>query len=271
MEKIGILIETKDGEIKKANYGVITAARNSESELYALLLEGSGADYKASLQAYGIHKIIEISSNQGALIWNPVSWSRAIVNAMEHFNINTLLGLASFLGKDLLPRVAAGLDAPLVLDCSAVNLAEHTVVKSQYSGKTISTLKTDGAFHIYGIRPNAIEATTAPCEANVVPFKTTEENLGLTVKETKPSASKGIDLSEADLILSGDEAWKIQKISAFFLNVQKQSVRLSVRPEWPWMQDGCRMPCRSVKPVKPLVLKFILPAVSPDRCNILPA
>jgi electron transfer flavoprotein alpha subunit len=122
---------------------------------------------------------------------------------MEHFGINTLLGLTSFLGKELLPRVAAGLDAPLVLDCLAVNLAEHKVKKSQFSGRTIATLKTDGACHVYGIRPNAIEASRAPCEAEVVSFQTVTETEGLTVQEIKRSSSEGVDLTEADVILSG--------------------------------------------------------------------
>ena len=36
MQKVGILIEFKDDEIKKTNYGVITLAREQGCELYAL-------------------------------------------------------------------------------------------------------------------------------------------------------------------------------------------------------------------------------------------
>ena len=203
MQKIGILIETRDQDLKTTNYGVISAARGSEKELYAILLEGNGADHKAALQTYGIHKIIEITSNQGTLEWNPVSWSTAIINAMKHFGINTLLGLTSFMGKELLPRIAADLDAPLILDCMAVNLAEHIVEKSQFSGRTIATIKSEGEYRLYGIRPNAIEATPAPCETEVVPFETVVESSGLEVKEIKQSSSQSVDLAEADVIISG--------------------------------------------------------------------
>jgi electron transfer flavoprotein alpha subunit len=122
---------------------------------------------------------------------------------MESLGIKVLLGLASIQGKDLLARIAAALDAPLILDCIAVNLAEHTVQKSQFSGKTIATLKVEGAFRIYGIRPNTIEATLSPSEAQVVAFPTVEKNADLTVNEIKQSSSGGIDLTEADVILSG--------------------------------------------------------------------
>ena len=95
MEKIGILIETKDGEIKKTNFGVITLARAQEHELYAFLLNGKATAYKEQLQKYGIRKIIEIASEQSPLEWNPVQWARAIMGAMDHFGITTLCDQAT--------------------------------------------------------------------------------------------------------------------------------------------------------------------------------
>jgi electron transfer flavoprotein alpha subunit len=103
----------------------------------------------------------------------------------------------------LLPRIAAGLNAPLVMDCSAIDLAAHTAQKSQFSGRTIATLKTRGNFHLYGIRPNAIEAVPAFCRADVVSFQAEIKKAGLTVKELKQGGSSGVDLTEADVILAG--------------------------------------------------------------------
>jgi electron transfer flavoprotein alpha subunit len=203
MEKIGILIETKKGEIKQTNFGVITAARGNDDELYALILDGRRGDHKSVLEAYGIHKIVEIESGDGALPWNPVTWSEAVVNAMQQFEIKTLFGLTSARGKELLPRVAARLDAPLVLDCIAVNLAEHTVKKSQYSGKTIATIKTHGNQCIYGIRPNAIEPQEFPETAELISFQTNADSPALAIREIKQPGTGGIDLTEADVIISG--------------------------------------------------------------------
>jgi len=203
MLKVAILIETKEGEIKKTNLGVITAARGDRRELYAFLMDGIKDDQKDVLQSYGVHKIIEVISEDAPIDYNPVSWSQAVSQAMVHFGINTLLGLAGIQGQNLLPRIAAGLNAPLVMDCSAVDLAAHTVQKSQFSGRAVATLKTRGNFHIYGIRPNAIEALPAPCRADVVSFQAEIKKGGLTVKELKQGDSSGIDLTEADVILAG--------------------------------------------------------------------
>jgi electron transfer flavoprotein alpha subunit len=239
MEKIGILIETKDGQVKKTNFGVITAARGDGHELYAFLLDGNGAQYRTELGNYGIQKIVDIATTQGALAWNPVSWSMAVMGAMEHFGVNTLLGLASPQGKELLPRIAAHLDAPLVMDCTAVNLTEHTATKSQFSGKTIATMDVSGSFYyLYGIRPNSIEAQPAPCEAEVIAFQTDVESKNLTVREIKQAASERIDLTEADVIISGgrgvknSENFRILFECADVIGAAVGASRVAVDAEW---------------------------------------
>ena len=203
MQKVAILIETKNGEIKKSVFGVITAAHGDDHELYAFIIGGSNTDHKATLEAYGIHKIVEISSNRGPLTWNPAVWSKAAISAMQHFGINTLLGLTSAQGKELLPRIAARLDAPLVMDCIAINLAEYVVKKSQYSGKTIANIKTRGTHNIYGIRPNSIEPATKPATAELIQYTSDADSSALSIKEIKQTSSGGIDLTEADVIISG--------------------------------------------------------------------
>ena len=203
MKKIAILIETQNGQVKKTNLGVIAAARSEGHELYAFLLDGRGFDHKASLEAYGIHKVVDITSGAGPLAWNPVIWSKAVIRAMEHFGISTLLGLTSARGKDLLPRIAARLDAPLVMDCIAVNLDEHSVKKSQYSGKTVAVIKVRGSNFIFGIRPNVIAPKPDAVAAQVISFATDPASKRLEVKEVRQTRDSGIDLTEADVIISG--------------------------------------------------------------------
>ena len=203
MQNIGVLIECKDGQPKAANSGVITAMQRHIGERYALMLEGDVADARELLQSYGIQKIVEIGSQQGPISWHPEMWSDAVVQTMKHFDIGTLLGLSSPQGKDLLPRIAASLDAPLIMDCLAVDPVEKTVKKSQYSGKVVATMKTHGAFHIYGVRPNAIEAAFNPCEAECLTHMVHLREKQLKVIKIISSSLGDIDLSEADVILSG--------------------------------------------------------------------
>jgi electron transfer flavoprotein alpha subunit len=203
MEKIGILIDIKDGELKKTNFGVITLARGDARELYAFVFNGKAEEYKTQLQQYGIAKIINITSPDGQIEWNPAVWAGAVIAAMKAHDITTLCGLTSAQGKDVLPRIAAALDAPLVMDCLDIDLNAHTAEKSQYSGKTIATVKLKGKHFLYGIRPNASQAASAPCEAEIIHFQVSLDCQDLVATEVKHQAASGVDLTEADVIISG--------------------------------------------------------------------
>ena len=167
------------------------------------MVDSRGADHKTALESHGIHRVVEIVGEADLLPWNPVIWSKAIISAMQHFGISTLLGLTSAQGKDLLPRIAARIDAPLIMDCIAVNLTDHIVEKSQYSGKTVATIKSNGACRIYGIRPNAVEPRIVAGTAELITFPATVDSQKLTVKEIRQSGPAGVDLTESDVIISG--------------------------------------------------------------------
>ena len=207
MEKVGIFIETKDKEIKKSIYGVITGVRGDGFELHALVLDGNAESYKDSLQEYGIHKVVNITADSPTAEYDPEVYAAAVIDACKNLDIKIVTGLCSAIGKDMLPRLAAGLNAACIMDCMSVNLAEKTVVKSNYSGKTIAKVKLSGESFVYGIRPNAITAEPAPVTAQVVAHEAPVQNSGrLVIKEVKASTSKGVDLTEAEIIISGGRA-----------------------------------------------------------------
>ena len=206
MPKIGILIETSPDGIKPTVNGVITAAQGPEHELYGFVFDGRGSAYREELQAYGIHKIVDIRSDEGLLGWNPDCWARAIIDALGHFGINTLLGLTSFQTKDVFPRIAAILDAPLLLDCTRVDLDTLTAEKSQYSGKTIARFKVSGTHFLFAVRPNVIAAQPSPVTAEVLSFQTKIAEASLRVEAVKKDAGGEMDLAEAPIIIAGGRA-----------------------------------------------------------------
>jgi electron transfer flavoprotein alpha subunit len=196
MQKIGLLIETNAAGIKPALNGVITAARGPEHELYGLVFDGKGAAYRHELQDYGIHKIVNVQSTERLLSWNPDNWAKAIVQVMEQLGINILFGLTTSQTKDVFPRIAAILDAPLLLDTL-------TAEKSQFSGKTIATFKLRGAHYLFGIRPNVIAAHPAPVTAEVLSLQTQIGDESLMVEAVKKDSAGTMDLSEAQIIIAG--------------------------------------------------------------------
>jgi electron transfer flavoprotein alpha subunit len=207
MEKIAILTEIRDGRLIAANMGLATAARQTGREIYAFVINGQDTECKAGLQAYGAKKIIRVSINQGQTRWQPVLWARAVVSTLEKFGINTLFGLNTGRSRELLTRVAALLDAPLALDCTHVDLDRRTVLKSQFSGKVMATMRYRGNRALFGFRLNVTEAVPSPCEAEEINYDVhTGECKELTLVETINETATGMDLNEADVIISGGRA-----------------------------------------------------------------
>jgi len=208
MALVGVLIETSDKEIKASNLGIITAACSDDTnDVHAFIFDGCAEENKEILEQYGVKTIIEISSGQVDLNVNPDLKAQAIVDTMKHFDITTLIGLSSPIGKDLLLRTATQLNVPSVLDCTAVDFADRTVTKSHFSGKTVARLKLESDYFICGIRPNSYEAIEKPCRTEIVTHVAdVTDKSGVRVREIKKTSSDTVDLIEATIIISGGRA-----------------------------------------------------------------
>ncbi len=201
MAKIGVLIETENGIIKEPNMGVMTAARaNGDNEVIALVPEETD---KGGLANYGATTLVTLTSVNGDMNQSPDLEAAVLENAISQLELDGLLGLASARGRDLFARLAARLNRPLASDIVGVNFTDQTVLKSHFSGKTMATLKLDGAPLLATVRPNAIEAVEAPSEA-------VEQNLavdvevpaGVTIREIKKGDESQVDLTEAAVIIT---------------------------------------------------------------------
>jgi len=209
MKNIGILIETENGYLKSANLGVITLARDADTQLTALVVDVPVAVVRADLETYGITRIVDLDLTADQL-QNPVVLAKALVQAVDAFDLDVLLGLSTANGKDLLPRVAAFLDAPLVMDCVTVDFHQRIARTSQYSGKTLATIEVAGEVLIFGIRPNVIDPVPAPAAAEVVSFRGhhLEANDFKVLQTDRVDATARVNLAEADVIISGGRGMK---------------------------------------------------------------
>jgi len=211
MKNIGLIIELNNGKIKETNFGMITLARAENTELFAIVIDADTGVLKEDLESFGITNIIDVMLPEGQQN-NPVICAKAIITAIKVFNISLVCGLSTAKGKDLLPRIAAFMEAPLIMDCHAIDPEQNLVKTSQYSGKTIATIKLTGEVLILGVRPNAIAPLKAHTSARIVPVELDEKNLvskGFKViKTSETDESKNINLADADVIISGGRGMK---------------------------------------------------------------
>ena len=206
MGRTGIVIEVENNAVKDTSLGVMTAAAGEE--IYALVLGSETSSVKDKLAEYGAAKIVAITAS-GDIAASPDLQAEALAASVKGYNFDTLLGTASALGRDLFARVAAILDEPLVSDCVQINIADKTVKKSHFSGKTLATLKVNGSVFICTIRPNSFEPVVAPAAGELVEFTADGIDSGLVkIIEIKKGGAGKLDLTSAPIIITGGRAIK---------------------------------------------------------------
>ena len=207
---VGVLAELENSKLKLANAGMIRLAlENNPAELYAIVINAKNSSINVELAQFGVKKVIHIALPEDQAS-NPDIIARAVIDTIAHFSLTSLFGLATSAGKDILPRIAALMDAPLVMDCLDVDLKKMTAKKSQYSGKTSATIRVSGGVSLFGMRPNAIKP-----KKNQVEIQSLEHNPGpleeqglSVVKIGDRSQEAKVSLAEADVIVSGGRGMK---------------------------------------------------------------
>ena len=206
MAGTGILIELENGRVKESSLGVMTAAAGHV--VHALILDEDVSEAKDTLAAYGARQIILIKAGED-LSKKPDLQAQALAAAAREYGLESVLATASAMGGDLMARVAAMTDQPLVSDCVQVDLDEKTVRKSHFSGKTFATLTVSCDLFLCTIRPNSIEPSPTPTQAEIIEFRAPVQDTGrLIVKEVKKDAAGTLDLTEAPIIITGGRAIK---------------------------------------------------------------
>lgn len=208
MSRIGVLIEAKDGEVKKTSLGILTAARQDpKGEVYALLPDPNAVGCYGLLRQYGADRIVAIRTPEPDIASYPEGQAAALASVVGHFQFDALLGASGQTGRDLLARVASLMGAPLVLDCLHVDLALGIIRKSHFSGRATAVLRLKERPWILGIRPNAFPERVDPRPGELLEYGAPiAVSKRMVIRRTCRGDAGGPDVSEAEVIISGGRA-----------------------------------------------------------------
>src|SRR5437660_3912077 len=162
-----ILIEHDRQQVKRPSLHAIALARQLGGQ-YALLVLGHGLDgIAASLVSYGASAVVV--ADDPALA-EPLAdrYATVIAEAARNSGAKTILGTSSTFSKDILPRAAALLDAPMVTDVVAIEEMDGSVSYRRpiNAGSMFAVVKVEGDRRVLTIRATAFEppaADAAPC------------------------------------------------------------------------------------------------------------
>ncbi len=219
MANIGLYIELKNGIFKKANRELLSLAAKGGHNVHAVIFCADAQPYMEELK--GAQTVVQV---QGAdLAYQPDRYAATLAAIIGEFKLDVFLGAFSAQGKDLFPRLAAKAKAGLVSDCLAVDLEKRQAVKPVYSGKLLAEYRVSGPLALFTVRPNVI-----PVEPAIVGSAPVLKAMALDMAELRTriveviqSASQRVDLTEAEIIVSGGRAMKAKENFAVLEDLAK--------------------------------------------------
>jgi electron transfer flavoprotein alpha subunit len=219
MANVLVFAETRNGELRKVALEAVTAARkladaSGGGEVHALLAGASGIGGKADqLAKYGADAVIVLESADFAQFARESLAATVADRAKAGTYRAVVLGFSAQ-GRDLGPRVAARLDAPIASDVTDFTVSGDaiTVKHPGYANKVIMTLTLAGSPVVISVRPSAFTAAESPKGGRVEQGQASLAT-GATVKvtEVKEGAKGRPDLGEAPIIISGGRGLKAKE------------------------------------------------------------
>jgi electron transfer flavoprotein alpha subunit len=207
-----ILIEHTRQQVKRPALHAITAARQLGGD-YVLLVLGHDLDeIAASLISYGASEVI--IADDPALA-EPLAdrYATVIAGAAQKSGAKTILGTSSTFSKDVLPRAAALLDAPMVSDVVAIEETDGSLSYRRpiNAGSMFSVVKVDGDHRVLTVRATAFQAPAeeeARCPIKSFDFDAGSLPNGMQFISREQRKSNRPDLGEARVVVSGGRPLK---------------------------------------------------------------
>jgi electron transfer flavoprotein alpha subunit len=158
---------------------------------------------------YGVSKVIALEDPKLAHYLADAT-AQALTALMKKTGAETLLATATAMGKDLMPRVAARLDAPMASEIVAIN-DDGTLVRPMYAGNALATVELEGPVRVVTVRGTAFDAAAATGSAAPVEKAGAElDAAGLKMEFVNFNEIKSDrpQLTEAKIIVSGGRGLK---------------------------------------------------------------
>lgn len=208
MSKVLVVVETDGTTIKNASLPGVTAgaelAKHTGGELH-LLVVGSGvgdaanAVGAAGFGAAGVH----VADHAELAPFTTEAWTDTVVAAAKALGATALGGTATSTLRDVIPRAAALLDAPLAAEITGVT-GNNTFSREMSAGRALVDFTLTGSVVCFTARASDFEPAAPGGAAPVSPVDPgTPNKRGAEVVGIETTQSARPALTEASVVVAG--------------------------------------------------------------------
>ncbi len=213
MSNVLIIAQIAGGEVKKATSSAVTFAAKVGGTYSVMALGDDLSGQKEALSRLGAAKVYLA---EGAGLDNALAeqWAPTIAEVVKTGGFDVVVSPASSTGKDVMPRLAARLDAGMaseVVDVAGEG-GQLTYTRPMYAGNVNGKVRINTPIQVVTLRATEFDAAPAvdaasPVEA-VTPAAPSGAASRIQFKGFDKSVSERPDLAEARVVVSGGRGLK---------------------------------------------------------------
>jgi electron transfer flavoprotein alpha subunit len=266
MSNILVFAETRADALRKVALEAVTAARKladsaGGGEVHALVAGPPGVGARADqLGQHGADLVIVVEHASLANYAREAVAATIAARARDAGGSYRAVVIPfSAQGRDLGPRLAAKLDAPIASDVVELSMSGDTIVAKHpaFANKVIATLEISAPLAVLSVRPSAISATAAPRTPRSESMAPSADPAAerVAVKEVVEGGKGKVDLGEAPVIVAGGRGLKapenfklVEELAAAFGNAAVGATRAVTDDGWRPHTDQIGQTGRQVSP-----------------------
>jgi electron transfer flavoprotein alpha subunit len=207
-----VIAEQRDGRIKKSTFELIGASASAGLETHVVLLGDQVAGLAQELAHYGAQHI-HLAENAGLKFYTSEAYSKVLFPLIQSLSPSVILASHTPTGRDLMPRLAAKLNAGLASDCTQLNFdgAKVKARRPVYAGKATVEVEFLGSGpQLVTLRPNALGISKPDTSktAQINPVTVDLGTVSTRVIDVVKGNSARPDVTEASVVISGGRSLK---------------------------------------------------------------
>ncbi len=220
MANVLVIAQVMDGQVKKSTNSSVTFASKVAASLdgtYSIMALGDNLSAASdTLAKLGAEKVYLA---EGAGLDNGIAeqWVPTIAERVAADGIKVVVSPASSIGKDVMPRLSARLDAGMASDVVAVTAEGDvlTYTRPMYAGNVNGAVQIATDIHVVTVRATELDPF-APVDAaspveKIAAAAPEEAMARLQFKGFEKSVSERPDLAEASVVVTGGRGLKAKE------------------------------------------------------------
>lgn len=210
MAKVLVFTEITSDNVKSVTYEILGKLAGNDVDVAAIGSVPAGA--VSELAKYGAANIHSLNGDNLDK-YSPEGYANALKEFITSGGYDYVFAGSTSLAKDLFPRLSGMFDAGMASEVTNFTMDGGTFAGTRplFAGKCLAKVEIEGPKpHFVTVRPNALgmPATENAAAGNAADATVSAGEIRAVIKEIIKGASEKLDLTEANVIVSGGRAMK---------------------------------------------------------------